>query len=70
MIEILTNLIDKILWAVFVFSLLGSLRELYYFLLNFFKNPPQQIKLQRREVIALGIYIAVIIMCIFTGIRL
>ena len=70
MIDILTNLIDKLLWVAFVFSILGLLRVIYNFLVNFFKNPPQQFKLSRHELIDLGIYVAIIIMSIFTGIRL
>ena len=70
MLEILISLIDKILWVAFAFSILGITRIIYNFFVNFLKTPPQQFKLSHREFIAFGVYIAVIIMSIFTGIRL
>lgn len=70
MTEILVNLIDKLLWVAFVFSALGALRVSFMFFRQLLRKNPQQIILKKNELIALGIYIAVIIMCIFTGIRL
>jgi hypothetical protein len=68
--DILVSFIDKLLWLAFVFSVLGAGRVLYYFILNLLKNPPPQFLMTRNELTALGAYIAVIIMSIFTGIRL
>jgi hypothetical protein len=70
MIELLVALVNKILWAGFVFSILGLVRVIYLFVVNLRKAEPQQLVLSRRELIALGVYVAVIIMCIFTGIKL
>lgn len=66
----LTALVDKFLWAGFVFSILGVLRVVYLFYAAFNSKPPQQLVLDKKEIIAVGIYISVIIMSIFTGIRL
>jgi hypothetical protein len=70
MTEILVSLIDKLLWVAFAFSLLGTLRIAFMFLRQLLRKNPQQLVLKKNELIALGAYLAVIIMCIFTGIRL
>jgi hypothetical protein len=68
--EIVIALLDKILWAGLAFSTLGVIRILYLFVRALRRNPPEQLVLSKGEIIALGVYIAVIIMNIFTGIRL
>ena len=68
--EIIIALLDKILWAGLAFSTLGVIRILYLFVRALRRNPPEQLVLSKGEIIALGVYIAVIIMNIFTGIRL
>lgn len=70
MIELLISLLDKILWAGFAFSVLGVFRVIYMFVWHLRQTPPQQLKLNHKEVISLGVFIAVIIMSIFTGIRI
>lgn len=70
MIDLLIALIDKFLWVGFVFSILGLLRVVYLFWNNLRKPEPQQLVLPKKEIIAIGLYIAVIIMCVFTGIKL
>lgn len=68
--EFLISFVDKILWTGFAFSILSILYYMAMFLIKFFKTPPQQLVLTRNEKIAIGVYLAYIIMCIFTGIRL
>ena len=68
--KIVIALLDKILWAGLAFSALGIIRIVYLFVRAIRRNPPEQLVLSKGEIIALGVYIAVIIMNIFTGIRL
>jgi hypothetical protein len=63
-------LLNKILWAGFAFSVLGIARVIYLFVRALRRNPPEQLVLSKGEIIALGVYVAVIIMSIFTGIKL
>lgn len=68
--EIVTSLIDKILWVVFIFSVLGLIRFGYTFVINLMHTPPKPLSFTNRERVYLGIYVAVIITSIFTGIGL
>ena len=68
--EIIIALLDKILWAGLVFSTLGVIRVVYLFVRALKHTPPEQLVLSKGEIIALGVYVAIIIMNIFTGIKL
>jgi len=70
MIELLTTVLDKMFWGLFVFSILGVIRFLYLFVGSLTKTPPEQLILTRFQLITLGGYLAFIIMCIITGIKL
>ena len=70
MIDFLINLMNKVLWGGFAFSVIAVLFYIGKFLYYFFQTPPRQIILVKSERIALGIFVAYIIMCIFTGIKL
>lgn len=69
-VGLIIALLNKILWVGFAFSVLGIMRVIYLFIRAIRRNPPEQLVLSKGEIIALGVYIAVIIMSIFTGIRL
>ena len=70
MIDLLIALINKFLWVGFVFSILGLIRVGYLFWHNMRQPNTPQLVLSKKDVIAIGIYVAVIIMSIFTGIKL
>jgi hypothetical protein len=70
MIVFLFFFINKLLWLGFAFSTLSILYYLFIFFNNFFKKEPQQLNISTREKIAIGIYLAYIIMSICTGIKL
>jgi hypothetical protein len=64
----LIPIMNKLLWGGFVFSCIGVLFYLARFITYFLRQ--QHFVLTKGERIALGIYIAYLIMSIFTGIRL
>lgn len=68
--EIVIAILDKILWAGLAFSILGVMRVVYLFVRALRHTPPEQLVLGKGEIIALGVYVAVIIMNIFTGVKL
>lgn len=68
--DFLIALIDKILWGGFAFSAIALLYYMGKFVYYFLRNPPKQMTLVKSERIALGVFVAYIIMCIFTGIKL
>lgn len=67
---IIELLINKLLWIAFAFSVLGIGRMAYMFVRAISKTPPEQLVMTKREVMMIGIYLAIIIMSIFTGIRI
>ena len=70
MIDFLYDLMDKLLWASFVFSILGVLRVAFMFVRKLTQKNPEQLVLNKKEMIALGIFISLITTAIFTGIIL
>lgn len=70
MIELLTLLLNKFLLTLFVFSGLAVIRLVYLFLYNFTRPTPKQLTLNKRELIAIGVFVSFIVASIVGGISL
>lgn len=70
MIDFLYDLMDKLFWGGFVFSILGILRIIMMFIIMMTQKSPERLVLNKKEMIAIGIFISIIITAIFTGIKL